>query len=206
MHFFDFQKRMSYYPVFTSNEARNVFFDERNILVQIAFWTKKGYIKKIKKGLYVLTGAEKEINPLALSAKIYEPSYLSLEFALNYYGVIPDIPGTYTSVTSRKTMAYTNQFGNFSYQKVKRNLFFGYLSFSEKNLSFNLATPEKALMDYLYLNKNKLIAGDDFWREMRIDENFKFSRKKIELYKKLFQDEKVNQLVDSILSYQKNAR
>jgi predicted transcriptional regulator of viral defense system len=206
MHFFEFEKRMLKSPVFTSSEAKNIFFDEPNILVQIAFWTKKSYIKKIRKGAYILSRMVEEINPMSLAGKIYAPSYLSLEFALNYYGIIPDIPGTYTSITSRKTMGYKNQFGNFSYQKIKEELFFGYVPLEDKNIVFNIATPEKAMLDYIYLNKNKLEASDNFWQEMRIDEEFRFDRKKIESYKKIFNNKKVSKLIDSLLAYQKNAR
>lgn len=194
------------FPVFSSVEAKNIFFTEPNILVQIAFWTKKGYIKRIRKGLYLLANAQNDINLLALTSKIYAPAYLSLEFALNYYGIIPDIPGTYTSITSRKTLTYKNEFGNFTYQKIKSNLFFGYVMQKDRNVTFLIATPEKAILDYLYLNKNKLVAQENFWRELRIDEEFKFDLKKIEEYKKLFNDKKVTRLIDSLLLYQKNAR
>lgn len=194
------------FPVFSSIEVKNIFFAEPNILIQIAFWIKKGYLKSIRKGLYLLINAQTDINLLALASKIYTPSYLSLEFALNYYGIIPDIPGTYTSVTSRKTMVYKNEFGNFTYQKIKSDLFFGYIIQKDKNVTFQIATPEKAILDYLYLNKNKLIAEENFWRELRIDEEFKFDLKKIQEYKKLFNSKKVSNLVDSLLLYQKNAR
>lgn len=194
------------FPVFSSIEAKNIFFAEPNILVQIAFWTKKGYIKKIRKGLYLLTNAQNDINLLSLASKIYAPAYLSLEFALNYYGIIPDIPGTYTSVTSRKTITYENEFGNFTYQKIKSSLFFGYVMQKDRNVTFYIATPEKAILDYLYLNKNKLVAQENFWRELRIDEEFEFDLKKIGEYKKLFNDKKVTKLIESLLAYQKNAR
>lgn len=194
------------FPVFSSIEAKNIFFAEPNILVQIAFWVKKGYLKRIEKGLYLLANAQNDINLLALASKIYAPSYLSLEFALNYYGIIPDIPGTYTSVTSRKTMTHKNEFGNFSYQKIKSDLFFGYVLQKDRNVSFCIATPEKAILDYLYLNKNKLVAQENFWRELRIDEEFRFDLKRIGEYKKLFKDKKVSQLIDSLLAYQKNVR
>ena len=206
MQFFDFEKKMLKFPVFSSIEVKNIFFAEPNILIQIAFWIKKGYLKSIRKGLYLLINAQTDINLLALASKIYTPSYLSLEFALNYYGIIPDIPGTYTSVTSRKTMVYKNEFGNFTYQKIKSDLFFGYIIQKDKNVTFQIATPEKAILDYLYLNKNKLIAEENFWRELRIDEEFKFDLKKIQEYKKLFNSKKVSNLVDSLLLYQKNAR
>ncbi len=206
MKFFDFEQKMMEYPVFNANELKTIFFDEKNILVQLAFWQKKGYVKKIKKGLYVLTKVSSEINPLILADKIYQPSYLSLEFALNYYGIIPDIPGTYTSVTTRKTENFVNEFGNFSYQKVKAELFTGYKSIKDKNLTYNIATPEKALFDYLYLNKNRLIADFNFWQELRIDRDFKFNKKKIIFYKKLFNNKKINLLIDNLLKYQKNVR
>ncbi len=206
MQYYDFEERMKDYPVFTASEVKSVFFDQKNIMVQIAFWSKKGYLKKIRRGLYVLAKTQNEIDPMVLAEKIYEPSYLSLEFALNYHGIIPDIPGTYTSVTSRTTKYFKNPFGNFTYQKIKAEFFTGYETRNDKNISFNIATPEKALIDYLYLNKNKVRPDADFWKEMRIDEDFKFKKAKLDLYKNLLNDKKVNGLIDSVLNYQKDAR
>jgi len=206
MKFFEFEKRMVGNPIFTSNELKTIFFDRENILVQVAFWDKKGYIKKVEKGVYLLTIEENNIDPIALAGKIYSPSYLSLEFALNYYGIIPDIPWTYTSVSTKKTKHFSNQFGNFSYQKIKNNLFTGYKSVTNGKLSFNLATPEKALMDFIYLNKSRLIPEHNFWQEMRINEEFRFSKKNLDFFKKLFHDKKVSALISTLLKYQKDAR
>jgi len=196
---------MMEYPIFTASEAKLIFFDQKNILIQVSFWVKKGYLEKIKKGLYILSSARKKINPMILAGKIYEPSYLSLEFALNYYGIIPDIPGTFTSVTSRTTKYFKNKFGYFTYQKIKPVFFGGYETRIEKNVSFNIATPEKALMDFLYLNKNRFAADFNFWKEMRIDGDFKFQKKKLESYKEIYADKKVNKLLESVLNYQNNA-
>lgn len=206
MQFYYFEEKLKNYPVFTASEAKSIFFDQKNIITQIAFWVKKGYLSKIGSGLYILAKVKDEINPMVMAGKIYEPSYISLEFALNYYGIIPDIPGTYTSVTSKKTKYFKNSFGNFTYQKIKSEFFTGYVAMMENNLSFNIATPEKALVDYVYLNKNIIIGEDDFWKEMRIDEDFKFNRKKLDSYKQLLGNGKVNKLVESVLNYQKNAR
>ena len=206
MKFFDFEQKMVNYPIFDSKELKTIFFAEKNILVQVAFWLKKGYIKKVRKGLYVLTTVAGKIDPVVLAEKIYAPSYLSLEYALNYYGIIPDIPGTYTSVSTRKTENFKNEFGNYSYQQIKKELFIGYESVESDFSSYKIATPEKALLDYLYLNRNKFVPEFDFWKELRIDENFKFDEKEIEKYKKLFNKKKVSLLVDNLLKYQKNAR
>jgi len=206
MKFFDFEQKMLNYPVFSSGELKTIFFDDKNILVQVAFWLKKGYLKKIKKGLYILTSAVNKIDPIVLADKIYKPSYLSLEYALNYHGIIPDIPGIYTSVTTRKTETFQNEFGTYTYQKIKPELFTGYEIIQSENLSYAIANPEKALFDYLYLNKNKCVEDFEFWRELRIDEDFQFRERYIKQYKKLFQDKKVSLLVDNLLKYQKNAR
>ena len=206
MKFFDFEQKMANYPVFSARELKTILFAEKNILVQVSFWLKKGYIKKVKKGLYVLTSAIDRVDPIVLADRIYSPSYLSLEYALNYYGIIPDIPGTYTSVSTRKTENFNNKFGNYSYQKIKKELFTGYEIIQDGVLSYEVASPEKALFDYLYLNKNKFVAEFNFWKELRIDEEFKFRKKEVENYKKLFQDKKVDSLVDSLLKYQKDAR
>jgi len=206
MKFFEFEKRMVGNPVFTSNELKTIFFDQQNILVQVAFWVKKGYVKKVGKGLYLLAIEENNLDPVTLAGKIYSPSYLSLEFVLNYYGIIPDTPGTFTSVSTKKTMFFQNQFGNFSYQKIKNNLFTGYQSIAKGKSSINLATPEKALMDFLYLNKSRLIPESNFWKEMRVDEEFRFNKRIIDHLKKLFNDRKISALIDSLLKYQKDAR
>jgi predicted transcriptional regulator of viral defense system len=206
MKLFDFEAKMANYPVFSAQEVKAIFHKEENILEQIAFWIKRGYLTRVEKGLYVLTNRKDEIDPMVLASKIYRPSYLSTEFALNYYGIIPDIPGTYTSVTSRKTISYNNEFGNYFYQKIKKDFFTGYVGKEINGISFNLATPEKAILDYIYLNKNKIVASDDYWRELRIDEDFVFDKKNIKRYLKLINNNKVDSLVDSLFSYQKNAR
>lgn len=206
MEFYAFEEKMKNYPVFTASEVKSIFFDQKNATSQIAFWLKKGYLERIKDGLYMLSRVKSEIDPMILARKMYEPSYLSLEFALNYYGIIPDIPGTYTSVTSRTTKYFKNSFGNFTYQKVKPDFFTGYEARIEKNVSFNIATPEKALVDYLYLNKNTIKDDFDFWKEMRIDEDFKFKKNRLDLYKNLLKNKNVNKLIESVLNYQKNAR
>ena len=149
---------------------------------------------------------EPDIDPMFLANKIYPPSYLSLEFMLNRYGIIPDTPWTYTSISSKKTKFFENEFGNFSYQQIKKGLFTGYNTQNRGGMSFNMATPEKTIMDFIYFNKNKFIPKFNYWQELRIDEDFKFNKKIINFYKKLFGDKKVNILIDSLLKYQKDAQ
>ena len=57
-----------------------------------------------------------------------------------------------TSVSTRKTILFDTQYGVFSYRSIKKNIYFGYKIFENNSRSFSLATPEKAILDYLYLH------------------------------------------------------
>lgn len=130
------------------------FFPEENPLlvkVQLSRFAQKKYITKIKRGLYCFSPIN--IDELKLANLLYQPSYISLESALNYYGIIPDIPQAITSITLITTKSIKNQFGLFSYTKIKPALFWGFKSASGENLF--LAKKEKALLDYFYIRKIK---------------------------------------------------
>lgn len=62
-----------------------------------------------------------------IANKIYKPSYISLQYALSHYGMIPEAVMQVTSVTSLKTMQFKNEFGEYFYQTVKPELMFGYM-------------------------------------------------------------------------------
>lgn len=124
------------------------------IKVQLARFVKKKWLTRIKKGLYCFN--LEIIDALELANRLYQPSYISLETALNFYGIIPDIPQTVTSVTLTTTKRIHNQFGAFAYTKIKPKLFFGFIKVkSPTGAFFNLAKREKALLDYFYLRKIK---------------------------------------------------
>lgn len=67
---------------------------------QFNLWTKKGYLLKIKKGLYVFARDTDKIPPQEIALLLYEPSYLSMETALAWYGFIPEMVYAHTSVTA----------------------------------------------------------------------------------------------------------
>lgn len=112
-----------------------------------------------------------------LSNIIYGPSYLSFEFALYYYGLIPENVYAYTSATclKKKTKNYTTIFGNYSYQDIPVKAFpFGINIIKENRYTIYIATKEKALCDVLYsrhpvnnIKEIKCLLIDD----LRIDEN-----------------------------------
>ncbi len=83
---------------------------------------------------------------------MYRPSYISLHTALAFYGMIPEAVIQITSVTSLKTASFTNDFGEYAYRNVKEHLMFGYeLKPIADGRAIQFASPEKALLDLLYL-------------------------------------------------------
>jgi predicted transcriptional regulator of viral defense system len=75
-----------------------------------------------------------------------------LETAFSYYGWIPEAVFTITSISTRKTQAFDTPVGHFRYSSVKPALFFGYRLLNTEGYGTKIAEPEKALLDYLYLN------------------------------------------------------
>ena len=88
-----------------------------------------------------------------LAGSIYGPSYLSFEFALSYYGLIPETVHTYTSATfdKKKKRSYDTPFGSFSYRDVPAAVYpIGVVLKTEGEYTFQIATKEKAICDKLY--------------------------------------------------------
>lgn len=122
----------------------------RNNLVR---WTTQGLLIRLRQGYYTFPEyLSKSDYSFYFANRIYRPSYVSIHAALAFYGMIPEFVTQITSVTSLKTTSFTNPAGIFKFQSVKEKLMFGYLN---RPLSDGhnvlIATPEKALMDLLYL-------------------------------------------------------
>lgn len=112
-------------------------------------YKKQGFILQIKRGLYVFP----DILPpdVYIANKLYSPSYISLEFALSYYGVIPETVYEITSVTTKATRRFKALGKIFSYRKIKRAAYTGYAIQKQNGASFCIASAEKAFVDANYL-------------------------------------------------------
>ena len=113
---------------------------------------KQGYILCLRQGFYCFPEYLRQPNfAFVVSNYIYKPSYVSLHSALAFYGIIPEAITQITAVSSLKTASFDNAFGRFSYMKMKPELIFGYAQKPFANRSLLIATPEKAILDLLYL-------------------------------------------------------
>lgn len=186
MKYLDFQKTFASRHLIDTREVKNIFpeYTPRRFYE----WQKKGYLKKIINSFYVF--ADKKLNEKELcfiANKLVEPSYLSLEYALSYYNLIPETVYLITNITTRKTKIIETSVGNFQYRSLKENLFFAYTIIELNSISFKIAEPEKALLDFLYLRSDLKNAND--LEELRINSDvFKeiINPKKIEQYLAIF--------------------
>ena len=146
-----------------------------NIYQKINNECKKGNLVKIKRGLYT----DDLYNDKEVIANICcNPSYISFEYALSYYGVIPEIVSTFTSATfgKKNNKIYHMKDSTFDYRSVPDEVFhMGVLIMkNSKDISYKIASKEKALCDLLY-SKYPVRSIKDLktllFEDMRIDEN-----------------------------------
>ena len=94
------------------------------------------------------------VNEFEQANFIYQPSYISLQSALSFYGIISQFPYSVTSITTSKTKVMSIADKEYIFRHIDSQLFWGY----EKKDNFLIATPEKALLDSLYFTLKGIIS------------------------------------------------
>ena len=116
-------------------------------------YAKKGFIKRLKRGTYTLNDVS--VPDIYLANKLYDPSYVSLEFALSFHRVIPETVYEITSVSTKPTRQFNALGKTFSYHRIKKEAFTGYSVYRQGGASELIADPEKAFVDLTYLRLRK---------------------------------------------------
>ncbi len=136
---------------------------------QLSRWVKSGRLIQLRRRLYVLSERYQKItpHPFVLANQLRRGSYVSLQSALGYYGLIPEYVPSITSVTTGRPETLSNPFGTYIFRHIKKGLFFGYqlVNLGEGQSAF-LALPEKALLDLLYLTPDS--DNPDYLQELRL--------------------------------------
>ncbi len=144
---------------------------------KISKMLKAGEIIALKSGLYVLSDVfNKTIVPETVANLLYGPSYVSLDYALAYYHIIPEEAYNITSVTSGRRKVYQTVVGTFVYHHVKPSYYsLGYQVLRIGDSAFLIARPEKALCDKLYLASslgNTKSLEQYLFEDLRVDTAF----------------------------------
>jgi predicted transcriptional regulator of viral defense system len=151
---------------------------------------KEGLFLRLKQGLYGLQTdppSEEEI-----ANALYKPSYISFEYALSLYGIMPERPYTITSATTKSTVEFYIQEKPFAYYTIKKKAYTGYHLVRKEAKSYLIADPEKALADYLYfVSLGKKGANDRLYTK-------DLNREKLISYAKLFERKSLDEYVAKI--------
>lgn len=168
---------------------------------------KSGVIVRVKKGLYVF-GPAYNHGPVCkevLANLIYGPSCISLNYALSYHGLIPERVETITSVTPKRDKEFQTPLGPFTYrylgiEKYPHGIEQVWIDSKHPVL---IASAEKALCDYVVLNKvtgitESHVAREFLESELRIDrENWtRFDPKILRKLNKFYRNENIEHIVE----------
>lgn len=132
-----------------------------------------GRLQRLRRGLYALPRNQQKrgLDLYVLAGQIYAPSYLSFESALSYHGWIPEAVYTITSATTRRAQDFTTPLGAFSYAKVpRRNAMQGVQRVEKEEGIFFVASPWRAILDYVYVNNPQWESKEVLSESLRIDQ------------------------------------
>jgi len=146
---------------------------------------QSGEIIRIHRGLYCLATKylRRKLDPLVLAQRIYGPSYISLETALSYHSWIPEAVYAITSTSMDRSREFETPLGHFSFTRIPQKVFYTEITRVEKDgtgksepgfdtgESFLLASPLKALADYVYAHRLDWISASPVIESLRIDES-----------------------------------
>ena len=167
--------------------AKTAYIETKNLLPLLKGYTnpyecisrmvKKGDLIRLKNGFFIIAEKVKngQIPYEQIANLLYGPSYLSFEWALSYYKMIPEGVYVVTSVVANKSKTFTTPIGTFDYFYLSENRYSIGVD-QQENISgrFLIATPEKALADLVHYKSKKLQGRDlivDLVEARRIDEN-----------------------------------
>jgi len=141
-------------PLFNSGVLLTGRHDAADVRRQLSRWVRDGRLIQIRRGLYALAPpyARARPHPFLVANSARSASYVSLQSALAYHGLIPESVPVVTSVTTGRPGAQSNPLAELVYKHVKPAWFHGYrqIEIVSGQHAF-VATPEKALLDLIYL-------------------------------------------------------
>lgn len=135
--------------IVTTSMLRKRYSDYSNPLDKIKRDTESGIIFRLTRGIYE---TDKKTDPCLLTSSILSPSYLSFDWALAYYGLIPErvVAITSASLNVRKNKTFINYFGRYEYSDIPSRVFSEGLTYLENgDYIVKIATKEKAICDSL---------------------------------------------------------
>lgn len=195
---------------------KNIFLKKEyvNINDKIYRLKKEGILIPLKKGLYFHNSPLNKtiISKEIISNVLLGPSYISLDYALSYHGLIPESVHEVTGVTTKRSKSYSTRYGLFSYKHTKKELFpIGLILEEAEAGNFIIASKEKALCDKIYFTNNVTISSQKkmfefIGEDLRIDieELESFDVEIVSEYYNITRSKKIKLFLNFIKSYDFN--
>lgn len=139
---FTFNDLFKLFPIKSKNTAKHL----------IRRLKKEGIIRALIRGRYFFTLTQPKFVEYRIANFLYQPSYISLETALSYYGLLSQFPYQTISVTVRKSKKIMSESKTYIYSQIKKELYTGFV----KTNDFLIASEEKAIFDAYYFIKKGL--------------------------------------------------
>ena len=184
---------------------------------KIGDMVSNGELFRVRKGLYAVAPEYRQ-SPLSLEIlanTLYGPSYISLEYALSWYGLIPERVTELTSVCLGRSRVFSTEVGNFSYCSIKKAAYTeGYdLASIPDGRKFLMATREKTLVDLVENRRNIVIRSKKqmetrLLEDLRMDESalLELNVERVTRYASLYGSMKTKLLASFLMSLNGGAR
>ncbi len=141
-------------PVFETGLLLAGSINPNIVRLQLTRWTKSGRLYQLRRGLYALAPPYQKVkpHPFLIANRMVRASYVSMQSALALYGLIPEIVHSTTSITAGRPAHWSTPLGAFDFRHIQRELLCGYRMAGLGSQHALVASPEKALLDLVYLH------------------------------------------------------
>ena len=187
-------------PVFETSLLLSGNVDPVDVRRQLSRWAGNGRLYRLRRGLYALAPPYRKVkaHPFVVANRMVRPSYVSLQSALAIHGLIPESVPVTTSITTGRPGEFSTPLGIFVIRHVRTPLFQGFREFEMDTLQpAFVATPEKALLDLLYLEKGS--DSEAYLAELRLEIDDGFDLEELERFSRIFRSGKVRRAVAGVI-------
>jgi len=131
---------------------------------------REGILIPLCRGKYLINDKIHHIDEFFLASFLYQPSFISFESALSFHGWIPEAVYTVTSTTKKRKASFENKFGLFNFHSIpKKDFYLGVERKGNKDQMYFIASPWRALADWIYKNHPKWNCLKDLEMDLRVE-------------------------------------
>ncbi len=201
MEFSELLEKAQSLPIIDTKLLSHTGVNPLSLRVQISRWVKSGKLIQLKRELYLLAEPFRKVATpeFYIANAMKSPSYISLEKALEFHGLIPEAVSVFTSITTKRPEILKTPAGIYDYRHIQPSLFWGYVSLVIGNQTVFMATAEKALLDFFYLRHGKVSV--EFLDEMRLQNIENIRIKKLLEFGRRFKKNNLIQAAECIQTY-----